>query len=125
MSQQFYFLSSFFLKYTSKHLSKFHQKFQNYYSYDDGSAEAAFGPTGAQSRLAVKFDAYEADSLIGVAMHFVPTVNDVSSNLFLITVWENDNGNPGSVLYEDDIFFSKNVFFGLDRSIFHILKKSF
>jgi len=97
----------------------FHQKFQNYYSYDDGSAEAAFGPTGAQSRLAVKFDAYEADSLIGVAMHFVPTVNDVSSNLFLITVWENDNGNPGNVLYEDDIFFPRQPMYKNGINLFH------
>jgi hypothetical protein len=56
----------------------FYQSFSNYYSYDDGSAEAAFGPTGTQARLAVQFDAYEADSLIGVAFNFVPSVIDVS-----------------------------------------------
>jgi hypothetical protein len=82
----------------------FIQKFYNFYSYDDGSAEAAFGPTGTQSRLAVRFDAYEIDSLIGINLHFVPSVVDVSNKLFLLTVWSNINGEPGEVLYEDDVF---------------------
>ena len=83
---------------------RFIQGFYNYYSYDDGSAEAAFGPTGTQSQLAIHFDAYEADSLIGIDLAFVPSVNDVSDKLFLLTVWEDNNGNPGNVLYEDDVF---------------------
>lgn len=82
----------------------FTQGFYNFYSYDDGSAEAAFGPTGVQARLAIHFDAYESDSLIGVDLCFVPSVNDVSDKLFLLTVWEDDNGEPGAVLYEDDVF---------------------
>jgi hypothetical protein len=82
----------------------FKQLFSNYYSYDDGSAEAAFGPTGTQARLAIRFDTYEPDSLIGVNLSFLPSVVDVSQKLFLLTVWDNDNGQPGNVLYEDDAF---------------------
>ena len=84
--------------------TSFKQLFSNYYSYDDGSAEAAFGPTGTQARLAIQFDAYEADSLIGIDLCFMPSVIDVSQKLFLLTVWDNDNGQPGNVLYEDDAF---------------------
>ena len=84
--------------------TSFNQLFSNYYSYDDGSAEAAFGPTGTQARLAIRFDTYEADSLIGVNLSFLPSVVDVSQKLFLLTVWDNDNGQPGNVLYEDDAF---------------------
>ena len=84
--------------------TSFKQLFSNYYSYDDGSAEAAFGPTGTQARLAIRFDTYEADSLIGLNLSFLPSVVDVSQKLFLITVWDNDNGQPGNVLYEDDAF---------------------
>ena len=54
--------------------------------------------------MAIHFDAYEADSLIGIDLAFVPSVNDVSDKLFLLTVWEDNNGNPGNVLYEDDVF---------------------
>ena len=84
--------------------TSFKQLFSNYYSYDDGSAEAAFGPTGTQARLAIRFDTYEPDSLIGVNLSFLPSVVDVSQKLFLLTVWDNDNGQPGNVLYEDDAF---------------------
>ena len=37
-------------------------------------------------------------------MHFVPSVVDVSQKLFLLSVWDNNNGVPGNVLYEDDAF---------------------
>jgi hypothetical protein len=95
------------------------QYFANYYSYDDGSAEAAYGPTGNQARLAIKYVAYEADSLIGLNMHFVPSVNDVSNKLFLLTVWDDAGGQPGSVLYEDNIFFPRQPIYGDYRNQFN------
>jgi hypothetical protein len=94
------------------------QVFSNYYSYDDGSAELAYGPTASQARLAVRFDAYEADSLLGVAIHFVPSVNDVSNKLFLLTVWENNGGDPGTVIYQDNIFFPRQPIYENERNKF-------
>ncbi|MFM7661140.1 MAG: hypothetical protein ACKO6A_00570 [Bacteroidota bacterium] len=88
--------------------TSFIQKFYNYYSYDDGTAEAAFGPTGTQARLAIEYNSYQADSLIGVNIHFVPSVNDVSMKVFLLSVWADNNGIPGELIYEDDIFFPRN-----------------
>jgi hypothetical protein len=40
-------------------------------------------------------------------MHFVPSVVDVSNKLFLLTVWADDNGKPGEILYEDDFFYAR------------------
>jgi len=94
------------------------QIFKNYYSYDDGSAESAYGPTGVQARLAIKYTPYEADSLIGARIHFVPSVNDVSNKLFLLTVWDDDNGVPGNVIYEDDVFFPRQPIYASNRDIF-------
>lgn len=94
------------------------QKFENYYAYDDGSAELAYGPTGNQARLAIQYTPYEADSLIGAYIHFVPSVTDVSNNLFLLTVWADDNGQPGQVLYEDDAFFPRTPVYEYARNIF-------
>lgn len=94
------------------------QHFSNYYSYDDGSAEAAYGPTGAQARLAIQYKAYESDSLIGIRMHFVPSVNDVSNKLFLLSVWEDNSGQPGSVLYEDEAFFPRQPPYASGQNIF-------
>ncbi len=87
---------------------RFSQYFGNYYSYDDGSAEVAYGIIGSQSSLAVFFDAYEADTLLGLSMNFVQTANDVSDKLFLLTIWDDNNGKPGTILYQDDLFFPQN-----------------
>lgn len=94
------------------------QVFSNYYAYDDGSAEQAYGTTGNQSMLAYQFTPYESDSLIGVKMHFVPTVQDVSGNLFLLTVWDDNNGKPGSVLYQDNFFFPRQPHYENERNRF-------
>ncbi len=79
------------------------QIFKNYYAYDDGTAEKAYGVTGTQGILAYKFEAYQPDSLIAIQIHFVPSVVDVSNNLFRLMVWDDQNGQPGSIVYEDDI----------------------
>lgn len=84
--------------------SKIEVKFENYYAYDDGSAEAAYGPTGALALLAYKFETLEPDSLLGVYIGFVPSVTDVSTYEFVLTIWDDDNGEPGNVIYEDDAF---------------------
>ena len=86
------------------------QCFSNYYSYDDGSAEQAYGINGEQARLAYQFKTLGDDvkDLVAVQMHFVPTVFDHSNKLFLLTVWGDDNGQPGEVLYEDNFFTAQN-----------------
>ena len=94
------------------------QVFENYYAYDDGSAELAYGPTGNQSRLAIQYTPYEADSLIGAMIHFVPSVNDVSNNLFLLTVWDDNGGEPGAVLYEDEVFFPRQPKYQYAQNVF-------
>ncbi len=94
------------------------QHFQNYYSYDDGTAEAAYGPTGAQARLAIKYMPYEADSVIGARIHFVPSVYDVSDKLFLLTLWDDNNGEPGNVLYQDELFFPRQPKYAYNRDVF-------
>jgi hypothetical protein len=87
--------------------AKSQQYFGYYYSYDDGTAERAYGPTGNQARLAIQYTPYESDSLIGALIHFVPSVIDATKSLFVLTVWADNNGKPGSVLYEDNLFFPK------------------
>ena len=51
-------------------------------------------------------------------MHFAPTVNDVSDKLFLLTVWADNGGLPGEVLYEDNVFFPRNPIYGSQRNEF-------
>ncbi len=83
------------------------QIFENYYAYDDGTAERAYGVTGEQGLLAYRFNAYQPDSLLAIQIHFVPSVVDVSNNLFLLSVWSDNNGEPGTLIYEDEFFFPR------------------
>lgn len=94
------------------------QVFSNYYAYDDGTAEKAYGVTGVQSLLAYQFNAYQPDSLVGIQIHFVPSVVDVSNNLFLLTVWNDNNGKPGSVIYEDEFFYPRQPVYTHGRNVF-------
>ena len=94
------------------------QVFENYYAYDDGSAEKAYGPNGAQARLAIKYTPYEADSLIGVKICWVPSVTDVSNELFLVTVWGDNGGQPGDTIYQDGFFFPRQPKYEFDKNLF-------
>lgn len=80
------------------------QEFKDYYSYDDGSAEQAYGLDASGATLAYKFEPYIADSLLGIAIHFVPSVFDVSKKLFAVYIWDELNGLPNKVIYKDDDF---------------------
>ncbi len=95
------------------------QYFGNYYAYDDNSAEAAYGPTGTQSNLAVKFIPYEADSLLGIMISFVEAATNVSNKLFLLTVWDDNNGKPGNILYRDNVFSPRQPKYGDNINQFH------
>lgn len=85
------------------------QYFANYYAYDDGTAERAYELIGAQARVAMRFTPYENDSIIGASIHFSPSVVNAAGDLFSLTLWNDAGGVPGSVLYEDNLFFPKMV----------------
>ncbi len=84
----------------------FTQRFSNYYAYDDGTAEAGYGIEGSGSLMAYKFDAYQSGALTGILMRFVPTVTNFEDEVFLLTVWADNGGEPGEIIYQDDFFAS-------------------
>lgn len=90
--------------YNENDTTQFVQDFRNYYAYDDGTPEAAYGVDGVGSLLAYKFEAYQPGELTGILMNFVPSVTDVSDEVFLLTVWADNAGVPGEIIYQDDYF---------------------
>ncbi|MCT4582551.1 MAG: T9SS type A sorting domain-containing protein [Flavobacteriales bacterium] len=80
------------------------QIFHDYYAYDDGSAEAAFGLVTNGAELAYKFTLPNGiqDTLKSIDMHFVSSVNDVSNSLFFLQIWDDNNGQPGELIYTTD-----------------------
>jgi hypothetical protein len=85
----------------------YRQSFQNYYSYDDGSAEAAYGLIGNGAELAYRFsilDGIGTDTLKSIKIHFSPSVNDASNDPFFLQIWDDSLGLPGSLIYTTDDF---------------------
>ncbi len=84
----------------------FNQKFYNYYALDDGTPEAGIGMDGEESygaKLAVKFYTIKPDTLQSVRFWFNKTNDNVNQGLaFDLLVWDNNNGIPGNIIYEQD-----------------------
>ncbi len=98
------FEQKYYPAYVQNDTSYSYQIFKDYYAYDDGSAELAYGLKTPSATLAYMFEPYMSDSLLGVAIHFVPTVNDKSKKLFSLYVWDEKNGLPNNVIYKDEDF---------------------
>ena len=83
---------------TSYHTQYFH----NYYAYDDGSAEVAYGITGnTDVKLAYQFDVKMADTLRGVQIYFNPVGLNVHTKLFQLAYWSSVNvgANTDNLVY--------------------------
>ncbi|MBI9069040.1 MAG: T9SS type A sorting domain-containing protein [Salinivirgaceae bacterium] len=91
-------------------------EFDNYYAYDDGSAEAAYGVDINGAQVAYLFRTYKEDTLLAVNFHFEET-QDPLNTVFKLCVWAYDDGKPGTLLrYQEDIEFIdlKNGFVRID-----------
>lgn len=73
----------------------------NYYAYDDGSAESGYGIYGegsANAAVAYKFHNYQPDTLLGMMIYFNRTANNANQAGFKLTVWADNNGQPGQII---------------------------
>jgi hypothetical protein len=85
----------------------FKQIFSDYYSYDDGTAEAGFF-LSSQGSMAARYSLNYADTLRAVHFYFVKGVDDVSNREFYLRVWGPDPADPdkpGPLLYEKRALF--------------------
>jgi len=68
-------------------------KFDNYFAYDDGTAESTVqleSFNGISVQLAVEFRSNVDDSLRAVQIHFPRLTSNVSEQLFNLRIWKND-----------------------------------
>lgn len=82
------------------------QRFANYYAYDDGTAESAYGLNVAGASLAYRFVTPKSDTIRGVQIHFSPVLLDVSDRKFQLAVWAGDNTPIGDPIYVSDSLYS-------------------
>lgn len=61
--------------------------FDNYFAYDDGTAESGIEATKKDVQIALKFHANVADSLKGVQFHFPHIFANTSTQNFTLKVW--------------------------------------
>ncbi|MDD3384540.1 MAG: T9SS type A sorting domain-containing protein [Bacteroidales bacterium] len=82
------------------------QVFKNYYAYDDGTAEAGYGLVGEgtkNAKIAYKFrNLSPGDSLVGVQFYFNRSFADQNKKYFLLAIWDEVNGQPGNLLYQQE-----------------------
>ena len=76
------------------------QNFFNYFAYDDGSAERAYGLIGNGAKLAYRFKLNVPDTLRAIQVHFAH-VNGAVNNFFTLNVWKNiaEGGFTEEVIY--------------------------
>ena len=79
------------------------QKFYSHFSYDDGSAESAYGINVQGAKLAYEFKLNRPDTLRIIQMKFVEMQEDLTNNKFALTIWLNNNGEPGQEVYKDTV----------------------
>ncbi len=78
----------------------FYQRFYNYLAYDDGVPEAGYGLSTPNGRLAYKFTLATADTLQSIQMYFNQAMGGSNQQYFYLTIWDDNNGVPGNVIYE-------------------------
>jgi hypothetical protein len=78
----------------------FYQNFYNYMAFDDGTAEAGYGLSVNGGKVALQFEAFEPDTLRSVMMYFNQTITAASQQYFYLTIWGDNNGKPGNIIYE-------------------------
>lgn len=92
----------------------FHTDLTDYFAYDDGSAEYGVRMNRRLGKVAVRYVINKPDTLAGVKICFVPFLDDVAGQSLAIHVYDNDQGLPGNLLYQQ----SGQVSFGNSRDEF-------
>lgn len=94
----------------------YEQKFYNYYAYDDGTAEVAYGLgyIDEPGELVVKYDIKKRDTLRALQMYFDPVKWDLTNEFFQIVVYGGDSV-PETLIYKSDsivpVYSIQNVFY--------------
>lgn len=82
--------------------TSFHQKFYNYYAFDDGSAENGYGIIGEgteNAMVAMQFESFKEDTLRGIQIYFNQIIPSSNQKYYKIHVWDDADGQPGSIIY--------------------------
>ncbi len=96
------------------------QHFNNYFAYDDGTAEVGYGVNTYGGKMAVKYDFLVKDTLRAIDIYFDPVtqVNLLQTATFRFVIWGTSGSSPGSEIYRDSLenpFYTKSITNGFAR----------
>ncbi|MBN1338465.1 MAG: T9SS type A sorting domain-containing protein [Bacteroidales bacterium] len=80
----------------------FTQAFQNYFAYDDGTAEAGYGLSPSGAMLAYRFNLVRPDTLRAISMYFNNVQDSANKRLFHFAIWNDNNGIPGTLIHTEE-----------------------
>jgi hypothetical protein len=98
-----------------------YQTFDNYFSYDDGSAEAGYYLNNAQGgKVALRFKLNVADTLQAMDIFFDPIIQGnliLNNNLtnFGLCIWADGGGAPGNLLLMDSVMYPQYLDYGYNK----------
>ncbi|WP_234734967.1 T9SS type A sorting domain-containing protein [Tellurirhabdus bombi] len=75
----------------------------NYYAYDDGTAEYAIQSGRQYTRFMMRFVLNKPDVVSAIRMYLVPYLTDAANQPFAIAVMSNNQGQPGTVLTQQSV----------------------
>ena len=80
------------------------QHFNSSFAYDDGVAESAYGISTSGAKIAYQFKINYPDTLRAVQMYFPQMLNSVDHLPFELTIWKDNLGLPGGILYTQTVY---------------------
>lgn len=80
---------------------QYQQNFYSHFAYDDGTPEFAYGINVSGSMAALQFKANRPDTLRAIQMYFPQMLNPVNNIHFNLTIWDDNNGEPGNIIYSE------------------------
>lgn len=91
----------------------YYQRFNNYFAFDDGTAEAGYGINGQGSRnamMAYRFTSFIDDTLRAINISFNDSYMNSNLRSFDLMVWDDNKGLPGNVIYQaEDVIVEKTA----------------
>lgn len=78
------------------------QHFNNYFSFDDGTAEGGYGINGLGSNnamVAYRYRSYIQDTIRGIQLCFNDSYMNTNRRLFDLVIWDDAGGIPGDIIY--------------------------
>ena len=84
------------------------QKFYNYYAYDDGTAEVAYGLGNLQfpGQVAIKYDVVKRDTLQAIQYYLNPVAEDLSNDPIRFLVWSGTDIPEQLIYISDEVYMS-------------------